>query len=227
MQFWMSRFIRSQGGRSAEWVNGFRFTRIWSVETTYLVWILQFRQCHAIFQGTIMWRLLAVGYHSRRLARCPRLTLVNPRRCRQWARRHCVWNIWHWQHCIFTDESRFKLHHTDGRARLCSLLGERHIGVCVQGTDDFVGPSFIVWAGFHYGGKRELVGLGGATNQQVYVCCNKVFYPGQEPPSTTTFSWTKIMPRPTLPEPLTLNFLENQGAVSIQKCSLTSIGIPC
>ena len=35
MQFWLSRFFRSQGGRSAEWAIGVRFTRIPSVETAF------------------------------------------------------------------------------------------------------------------------------------------------------------------------------------------------
>ena len=45
-----------------------------------------------------------------------------------------------------------------------------HIGVCVQGTDGnvYVGPSVIVWAGFHYGGKCRLVMFEGTMNQQGY-----------------------------------------------------------
>ena len=46
--------------------------------------------------------------------------------------------------------------------------GERHIDVCVQGTDGNVGPSVTVWAGFNYGGKNELVVLDGIMNQQFY-----------------------------------------------------------
>ena len=46
--------------------------------------------------------------------------------------------------------------------------GERHTDVCVLGTDGNVGPSVIVWARFHYGGKRELIVVDGTMNQQVY-----------------------------------------------------------
>ena len=128
------------------------------------------------------------GYHSHRPAWCPRPNLVHHRRRRQWARRHRVWDIRHWRHCIFTDESRFKLHHTDGRARVDMRQSERHIDVCVQGTDGNVGPTVIIWAGVHHGGKSELVVLD--------VCYNKFSYPGQE---ATTLFWSKIMLRPTQP----------------------------
>ena len=46
----------------------------------------------------------------------------------------------------------------------------RHIEVCVQGTGGNIGPSIIAWAGFHYGGKRELAVLNGTINQQMYRC---------------------------------------------------------
>ena len=42
---------------------------------------------------------------------------------------------------------------TDGRDRVRRRQGERHIDACMRGTDGNVGPSVIVWAGFHYGGK--------------------------------------------------------------------------
>ena len=121
-----------------------------------------------LLMRTITRHLLAVGYRSHRLARCPRWILVFRHWCSQWIWRHCVWNIHYWRHCIFTDKSRFKWHHTDGQARVHRRHGERHIDVCDQGTDDNVGPSVIVWAGFHYGGKNDLVVQGGTMNQQVY-----------------------------------------------------------
>ena len=40
------------------------------------------------------------------------------------------------------------------------------------------------------------------TSKCTDVCCNKVSYPGQEPTSKTTLFWSKIMLRPTQPEPL-------------------------
>ena len=178
MQLWISRFIWSQGGSSAEGANTVKFNWIPSVEATFWsgfckvqamphhtpgeimqrnvritregYWHLdiaristplevrfflrmtrsnRFLSSHRfrvqlihctgrrLSVRTITWRLLTVGYHSRRPARCPRLTLVHRRRHCQWTRGHRVLDIRHSRHSIFTDESRFKLHYTDGRAR--------------------------------------------------------------------------------------------------------------
>ena len=63
---------------------------------------------------TIRRRLLAARYWSRRPARCPRLILEHRRRRREWMRRHKVCDLRQWRHCIFSDESRFSLYHSDG-----------------------------------------------------------------------------------------------------------------
>ena len=74
-------------------------------------------------------------------------------------------------HGIFIDESRLKWHHTDGRAWVRRCQGERHIDVCVQGTDGYVGPSGMIWmARFPYRCKSELGVLDRTINQQVYRC---------------------------------------------------------
>ena len=54
---------------------------------------------------TIRRRLLADWYWSRRPARCPRLTLGHWQRRREWERRHRMWDLRQWRHCIFSDES--------------------------------------------------------------------------------------------------------------------------
>ena len=93
---------------------------------------------------TIRRRLLAAGYWSRRPARCPRLTLEHRRRRREWGRRHRVWDLRQWRHCIFSDESRFSLYHSDGRVWVRRRQGERLIDACVQPYDGNRGPSVMV-----------------------------------------------------------------------------------
>ena len=119
---------------------------------------------------TITWHLFAVEYHSRRMAWCHRLTLGHCWSHRQWAKRHRAWTTRQWWHCISTDESRLKLHHTDGRAPVHRRKAGRHIDVCVQGTDGNVRPYAIVLAGFHYGGKSKLAVVDSTMNQQAYRC---------------------------------------------------------
>ena len=53
---------------------------------------------------TIRRWLLATGYWFRRPARCPRLTMEHRRRRPEWGRRHRVWDLRQWRHCIFSDE---------------------------------------------------------------------------------------------------------------------------
>ena len=87
---------------------------------------------------TIRRWLLAAGYWSRRPARCPRRTLEHSRRRREWGRRHIVWDLRQWRHCIFSDESRFSLYYSDGRVRVRRRQGERVIDACIQPNDEIV-----------------------------------------------------------------------------------------
>lgn len=117
---------------------------------------------------TVRRRLLVAGYKSRRPARCPRLTDEHRQRRRRWARRHRQWDIRHWSHCLFTDESRFTLFHTDGRLRVRRREGERFVASCVVPTDGNRRPSVTVWGGFHFRGKSPLVIVEGTVNQERY-----------------------------------------------------------
>ena len=116
---------------------------------------------------TIRRRLLAAGYWSRHLARCPRLILEHRRRRPEWERRHRMWDLRQWRHCIFSDESRFSLYHSDGRVR--RRQGERLIDACVQPNDGNRGPSVMVCGAIHHGGRGELLVVDGAMNQHRYI----------------------------------------------------------
>ena len=61
---------------------------------------------------TIQRWILAAGYWFRRPARCPRLTLEHRRRRREWGRRHRVWDLRQWRHCVFSDKSWFSLYYS-------------------------------------------------------------------------------------------------------------------
>ena len=118
---------------------------------------------------TIRRRLLIAGYWSRRPAICPRLTLEHRRRRRGWGRRHRVRDLKQWRHCVFSDESRFSLYHSDGRVRVRRRQGERLIDACVQPNDGNRGPSVMAWNAIHHGGRSELVVVDGAMNRQKYI----------------------------------------------------------
>ena len=118
---------------------------------------------------TVQRRLVAVGYRSRRPARCPSLTHDHRRRRCVWVRRHRNWNHQHWSHVIFTHKSRFSLYQCDCRARVRRCVGERLVNCCIQEMDGDVGPSLMVWCAFHAPGKSELMVMDGTVNQQRYI----------------------------------------------------------
>ena len=118
---------------------------------------------------TIRRRLLAAGYWSWRPANCPWLTLEHRQRRRERGRRHRVWDLRQWRHCIFIDESRFSLYHSDGRVRVRCRQGERLIDACDKPSDGNRGPSAMVWGGIHQGGRSELVTVDEAMNRNRYI----------------------------------------------------------
>ena len=103
---------------------------------------------------TIRRRLLAAGYWSRRPARCLRLTFEHRQASREWGRRHRVWDLRQWRHCIFSDESRFSLYHSDGRVRVRHRQGAWLIDGCIQPNDGNCGLSVMVWGAIHHGGEE-------------------------------------------------------------------------
>ena len=115
---------------------------------------------------TIRRRRLAIGYWSRRRATCPRLTLEHRRRHCEWGRRHRVWDLRQWRHCIFSDESRFSLHHKDGRVRVRRMQGERLIDACVQRNEIVARQS---WYGVQSTMGEEWAGRGGWSHEPASV----------------------------------------------------------
>ena len=73
-------------------------------------------------------------------------------RSSEWGRKYRVWDLRQWRHCIFSDESRFSLYHSDSRVRVRRRQGERLIDACVQPNDGNRGPSVMVRGAIHHGG---------------------------------------------------------------------------
>ena len=137
-------------------------------------------------------RLLSAGNHSCRPARHNAIDWL-----------YCIvlaTLYLHWQVKIQLESQRWT---SSVHRRQC----ESHFHVCVHGTDGNVITFVIVWAVFHYGAKSKLVVLDGTMNHKCTdVCCDRVFYPRQEPSSGTTLSQSKIMLCPTQPEPLGISW---------------------
>ena len=148
---------------------------LWMVRMNHLISALRLRMQIVRRFGrrmsvwTIRRRLLATRYWSLRPARCPRLTLEHKRRHCEWERRHIVWDLRQWRHCIFSDESRFSLYHSEGRLRVRCRQGERLIDACIQPNDGNRGPSVMVWCAIHHRGRSEVVVVDGAMNRHRYI----------------------------------------------------------
>ncbi|ROL51094.1 Transposable element Tc1 transposase [Anabarilius grahami] len=74
-----------------------------------------------VSEYTVHRSLLRIGLHSHRPVRVPMLTPVHRRKRQQWAREHPNWTTEQWKKVAWSDESRFLLHHLDGRSTTTSL----------------------------------------------------------------------------------------------------------
>lgn len=92
-----------------------------------------------------------------------------------WCRRYLRYNRNDWNNVLFTDESRFNLSHSDGRARVYRRKGERYTDACVLQRNRFGGGSVMIWGGIMGGRKTRLVVVNGNLNAQGYI--NQILAP--------------------------------------------------
>ena len=108
-------------------------------------------------QKTINNWLLSRGYHAYKSTRKPLLVANHCRLCLEWAQRWQNLTMAHWQHVVFSDESRFQLYLIDGRLRVPCLPGEGFQKRCQTYRFQAGGGSVHVWGAFQSGAKLPLV----------------------------------------------------------------------
>ena len=101
-----------------------------------------------VSEHTVHRSLLRMGLRSRRPVRVPMLTPVHRRKRLQWARERQNWTMEQWKKVAWSDESRFLLHHVDGRVRVRCLPGEEMAPGCTMGRRQAGGGSVMLWAMF-------------------------------------------------------------------------------
>jgi len=126
------------------------------------------RHNNRISAQTVRNRLRRHGLRCRRPYRGPPLTAVRRQNRLQWCNRHLAWTQRMWNQVLFTDESRFRLSHSDGRVRVYRRPGERYSDAAVVEHDRWGGPSVMVWAGIAFNCRTELVVLDGNLTGQRY-----------------------------------------------------------
>ena len=121
-----------------------------------------------VSKSTIRSRLHEVHLHARRPVKRPKLTRAHKTARLAWSRRHLRWKRLLWSRVMFTDESRFRLEHPDGRIRVWRRTGERFLEDCVLPKTAYGGGSVMVWAGFSAQYRTPLHHVQGNLNGQRY-----------------------------------------------------------
>ena len=126
-------------------------------------------QGRRVSDRTIRRRLRAANLRPRRPYRGPFLT----QRHRQEKLRCCQAGLrWRlnveWSNMLFSDESRFSLYHSDGRARVYRRTGERYADCYMRQHDRCVGGSVMIWAGITRQNRMNLVFVNGSLNAARY-----------------------------------------------------------
>ncbi|GBN19316.1 Transposable element Tc1 transposase [Araneus ventricosus] len=111
----------------------------------------------SVSEHTVQWTLLDMGLCSRRPTRVPLLT-KRPRQLRlQWAREHRDWIMDEWERVAWSDESRFLIHHVDGRVRVRRLPDEQLLPSCTAGHTQAGGGGIMLRATFPFAALGPVV----------------------------------------------------------------------
>ena len=108
------------------------------------------------------------NYRARRRAKCVRLLQHHRANRRAWANRHANWGNAEWSHCLFTDETRFNLIHSDGRMLVWRGPNQRYLEENMAPQEAFGGGGVTVWGGIIRNGKTELFITNQTVNATVY-----------------------------------------------------------
>ncbi|GBO24076.1 hypothetical protein AVEN_160407-1 [Araneus ventricosus] len=100
-------------------------------------------------EHTVQRTLLDMGLCSRRPTRVPLLTKRHRQLRLQWAREHRDWTMNGWKRVAWSDESRFLIHHVDGRVRVRRLPGELLLPSCTAGHTQAGGGVIMLWGRSH------------------------------------------------------------------------------
>ena len=116
-----------------------------------------------IRRDTVINRLQERGIHYRHPARCQAFTRHHRQERQRWAL-----NNWQcqWRTVVFSDESKFNLHHADGRVR---IYNERLANNCVCELYPYRGGRVMVWAAINSNFKFALVVCNGNLNARRYI----------------------------------------------------------
>ncbi|GBM45215.1 hypothetical protein AVEN_63827-1 [Araneus ventricosus] len=108
-------------------------------------------------QYTVQRTLLDMGLCSRRSTRVPQLTKRHRQLSLQWAWEHRDWTMDEWKRVARSDESRFLIHHVDGRVRVRHLPGEQLLPSCTAGHTQAGGGGIMLLGTFSWAALGPVV----------------------------------------------------------------------
>ncbi|GBN89068.1 Transposable element Tc1 transposase [Araneus ventricosus] len=97
-----------------------------------------------------------MGLCSRHPTRVPLLTKRHRQLRLQWAREHRDWTMDEWK-IAWSDESRFLIHHVDGRVRARRLPGEQLLLSCRAGHIQAGNGDIMLWGMFSWAALGPVV----------------------------------------------------------------------
>ncbi len=118
---------------------------------------------------TVRNRLKAAGLRSRRVIRRPLLEHRHRRDRLAWCRARRRWNLRSWRRVHWSDESRFLLHVTDGRARVWRARNTAYTPRNIRPTVPFGGGSVMVWGCISHDCKLDLITIPGTLTGERYI----------------------------------------------------------
>ncbi|GBN71093.1 Transposable element Tc1 transposase [Araneus ventricosus] len=104
----------------------------------------------SVSEHTVQRTLLDMGLCSRRPTRVPLLTKRHRQLRLQWVREHRDWTMDEWKIVAWSDESRFLIHHVDGRVRVRRLPGEQLLPSCSTSHTQAGGGGIMLWGTFSW-----------------------------------------------------------------------------
>lgn len=109
------------------------------------------------------------GLHGRVARKKPFVSKINRQKRLQFAKEHLEWTEEDWAKVIFTDESKFCLHGSDGRSYVRRRIGEEFDSKCTKPTMKYGGGSLMVWGSMRRVGVGPICKIDGILNAESFV----------------------------------------------------------
>lgn len=117
---------------------------------------------------TVRRRLTNAGFLARRPIRKPFLSKKMKKSRLEWARSHQNWTVDDWKKVLWSDESRFNLHASDGRRMVRRRVGESLHPDCIERTTKHP-SSVMIWSCFSWYGVGRFFVCEKTVNQDLYL----------------------------------------------------------